>query len=263
MKTNRTITLLGAAVAAVLFAVSVRAQTVLVDFGNDNSFRGVSVPSPDANGNYWNSVVPGLPSTDLVDITNTATTIDLLFSTAVGTDSFNGPAGATTFPDPTAAEIAATDIDTAALGNLGVKEAAIDFAASPGGADNRVRFELQGLDPTLLYTLTFFGSHKFSNDDATVYSVYTDNTYTTLVDSVSLNVQVPGSPHLHNRDSVGVLDKLAPQTGDTLYIQFVGSNGDLGYLNAVQVVGVPEPSSFLLLLGSGLGLLLLLKRRPG
>jgi hypothetical protein len=232
-------------------AVSANAQqTVLIDFGNDNSFRGVSVPIPDQNGNYWNSLFPGLFYVDLIDEDNNPTTIDFGFSTPVGTDSFNGPAGPTSFPDPTPAEIAATDIDEAALGKLGVKTAAIDFAASPGGADNRTRFEIQQLDPTKTYNLTFFGSHKFSDADTTIYSVYTDNTYTTLVDTTSLNVQTPGSPHLHNRDTVATINNLSPQASDILYVEFVGTNNLLGYLNSLQITAVPEPSSLLLLAGS-------------
>lgn len=236
------------------------AQTVLIDFGGDNSFRGASVPAPDANGNYWNSLTPGPYYSDLVDIANTATTIDLGFSTPVGTDSYNGPAGATSFPDPTPAEIAATDIDTAALGLLGVKEAAIDFAAGPSAADNRVRFELQGLNPAKTYNLTFFGSHKFSADDATVYSIFTDNTYTSLVASASLNHQTPGSPWLHNRDTVAAFNGVSPQASNILYVQFVGSNGGDGYLNSLQITAVPEPST--LLLGTaGMALIFGLRRR--
>jgi hypothetical protein len=239
-------------------ASSATAQTVLIDFGSVNSFRGVNAPSPDGNGNRWNSLTPGPFYTDLIDVSGAATTIDLGFSTPVGTDSFNGPAGATSFPFPTAAEIAATDIDAAALGNLGVKEAAIDFAASPGGADNRTRFELQALDPLKTYNLTFFGSHKFSDNDATVYSIYSDNTYSTLVASASLNVQTPGSPHLHNRDTVATINGISPQASNILYVQFVGSAGGLGYLNDMQITAVPEPSSALLVCGS---MAVLLRRR--
>lgn len=92
-------------------AVAANAQTVLIDFGRTGSFRGIDVPAPDANGNYWNSITPGPYIPNLIDLNNVATTIDIGFDTPVGTDSFNGPAGATTFPVPTAAEIAATDID--------------------------------------------------------------------------------------------------------------------------------------------------------
>lgn len=241
-------------------APSSSAQTILVDFGGNQSFRGVTAPSPDVHGNHWNSMTPGLFVVNLFDTTGAQTTIDLGFSTPVGTDSFNGPAGVTSFPNPTPAEIAATDIDEVALGILGVKEAAIDFAASPGGADNRTRFEIQQLDPTLTYNLSFFGSHKFSTDDATVYSIFSDNTYTTLVGTATLNVQQPGSPNLHNRDQLATINNVAPQADNILYVEFVGANGGLGYLNAFSITAVPEPAS-MILLASATGLLMMRRRR--
>jgi hypothetical protein len=214
---------------------SVGAQTVLIDFGSDTSFRGLSVQNPDTNGNYWNSLQPGLFYNDLVDIQNNATTIDLGFDTPVGTDSYNGPAGPTddtTLQD----DVFLTDIDTAALGNLGgALEAAFDFAAGPSLADNRVRFQIQELDAAKRYTLTFFGSHKFSNDTTTVYTVYSDSTYSNAVGTVSLDVHDAASPWLHNRDMVATISDLAPQADDILYVEFVGSTGSLGYLNDLQI----------------------------
>ena len=253
----------GFLMVAVVTANAQAAQTVLVDFGNSNlaSFRGVSVPNPDANGNFWNSLQPGLFYTNLIDTSNNATTIDLGFSTNVGTDSFNGPAGVTSNP-PTPAEIAATDIDAVALGLLGgAKEGPFDFAASPGGLNNNTRFEIQELDPTKRYNLTFFGSHKFSDDDATVYSVFSDNTYTTLVASGSLNVQTPGSPNLHNRDQVLTLSNLAPQASNIFYVQFVGANGNIGYLNDMIIAVIPEPSTLLLVMGGAAAMVVGLRRR--
>jgi len=50
---------------------SARAATVLVDFGNNSSFRGASVTNPDQNGNNWNSMQPGLFYTNLIDTTGT------------------------------------------------------------------------------------------------------------------------------------------------------------------------------------------------
>ena len=261
--TQRFASMAGAVLALAMVASlagSAGAQTVLIDFGNNLSFRGVTVPNPDPNGNSWNSLFPGVFYTDLVDTTNSPTTIDFGFSTAVGTDSFNGPAGVTSFPNPTPAEIAATDIDTAALGILGVKEAAIDFAASPGGADNRTRFEIQQLDPTKTYNLTFFGSHKFSDNATTVYSVYTDNTYTTVVGTTSVNVQNPSDASLHNRNTLVTISGLPPQAGNILYVEFVGSQGGLGYLNDMQITAVPEPSA-MLGMATGVAALCGLRRR--
>jgi hypothetical protein len=233
------------------WAIPAQADVILIDFGTDSSWRGLSVVSPDANGNYWNTIAPGAYYPDLVDIDNNATTIDFGFSSGVGTDSYNGPAGATDTAT-LATDVLNTDIDAAALGNLGVINAAFDFVAE------NVTFEIQGLDPTKLYNLTFFGSHKFNTDTATMYSVFTDNTYSTLVDTVSLNVHESGSPWLHNRDTVATISNLAPQTADILYVRFAGSDGDFGYLNAMQIEVVPEPSTLMMAV---LGFILLGVRR--
>src|SRR3954465_10053436 len=105
------------------------AAPVLIDFGNNQSFRGASVVNPDQNGNQWTSMRTGVFYQNLIDATGTPTTIDFGFSTPVGTDSYNGPAGPTVNSPLTQAEIDATDIDQAALGILGVKAAAVDFVA--------------------------------------------------------------------------------------------------------------------------------------
>ncbi len=213
--------------AATLTLAPAYGQTILIDFGNASSWRGVDTPSPDENGNSWNCVWSAAYYPNLIDIDGNVTPVDFGFSSAGGTDSYNSPAGVTSDP-VTQAMIDATDINAAALGNLGVNEAAMDFYDSS-------TFEIQGLDPTKTYDLTFFGSHKYSDDDTTVYSVYTDNTLTTLVDLASLNVQQSGSPSLHNRDMVVTITGLSPQAANSLYIRFTGSNGNLGYLNCMQI----------------------------
>lgn len=221
-------------ITAIGLVIPTAAQTVLIDLGNDTSYRGLSVDNPDDNGNHWNSLQPGLYYENLIDINNNATTIDFGFSTPVGTDSYNGPAG------PTSAgtlldDVLFTDIDAAALGNLGgALEGPFDYAAGDPAVPE-VQFEIQQLDPTKTYDLTFYGSHAFNTDPTTVYSVYTDNTYTTLIDSVSLEVHEPGSPWLHNRDMVATISGLSPQTDNILYVTFKGSAGDIGYLNAMQI----------------------------
>jgi PEP-CTERM motif-containing protein len=189
------------------------------------------------------------------------TSVALGYDTGVGTDSYNGPAGATDAGTP-ASHVPDTDIDTVALGDLGVKAAAFDFAASPGGLNNNTRFQIQGLNPNEKYTLKLFGSHKFSDDSETVYSIFSDNTYSTLVASEKLNVQDPLSPNLHNRNTVATISNLSPQTGNILYVQFVGNTGNQGYLNSFELTGtaVPEPTS-MLLLASGAALAFGYRRR--
>jgi hypothetical protein len=221
---------------AVGLAAAASAQTVLVDFGNNEpQYRGIPVPNPDPNGNTWNSIQPGLLVENMKDIDNVATTIDLGWNSPVGTDSYNGPAGPTDIP-PLESNLPFTEIDAEALGNLGVLEAAFDYAASPLQEDTRALFDLQGLDPAKTYTLTFFGSHKYSNEAVTIYSVYSDSNYTQLLGSVELEVMDPANPFLHNQDKVAVISNLSvPVDTGILYVQFVGANSNLGYLNAMQI----------------------------
>jgi hypothetical protein len=226
------------------FAVAASAQTVLIDFGNDASFRGATSPSPDSKGNFWNSMRTGVFYQNLVDIQNAATTIDFGFSTGVATDSYNGPAGPTEpivgIPESSNPHyfIPFTDIDQDALGNMGGSlEAAFDYVAGPSLAtNNQVRFEIQQLDPAKKYDLSFFGSHKHSDNANTIYNVYSDNTYTTLVGTANLNVQNPANPAEHNRDTIATISNLSPQTSNILYVEFVGSSGDDGYLNILRIV---------------------------
>jgi hypothetical protein len=227
-------------VSAVLLLVGqahlVSAQKLLIDFGNNaTQYRGIAVPNPDPNGNYWNSIQPGLLVSNMIDTQNHATTISLGWDSPVGTDSYNGPAGDTSIGTP-AENVFFTDIDAVALGDLGVKEAAFDYAASPVQDDTRAKFDLEGLDPTKKYSLTFYGSHKYSNDPTTVYSVYSDVGYSNLLGTANLNVVDPTNAALHNKNTVVTISNLSPlpATG-ILYVQFVGSTGNLGYLNSMEI----------------------------
>jgi hypothetical protein len=216
------------------------AAIVLVDVGNSSTFRGLPVSSPDANGNTWNSVWSGAFYGDLLDTTGTASGISFGFVTAPGADSFNGPAGATD-SGTLASDVLNTDIDAAALGVLGgALEGAFDYYV-----DSVI--SIQGLDSSLSYTLDLFGSHKFNTDDTTVYTLYSadptdaDNTGgAPVLDSASLEVFLPGSPWLHNRDTVATMT-ISGQTG--FYLGFTGAGGDSGYLNALSITVVPEPGS--------------------
>jgi hypothetical protein len=196
----------------------------------------LSVNNPDTNGNYWNSVQPGL-LVPLIDIVNHATTIQLGWDTPVGTDSYNGPAGPTD-ESTLETDVMNTVIDAQALGNLGgALEGPFDFAAGYNGIDHfPVRFQIQGLNPAAKYDLTFFGSHAFSNDATTVYTVYSNDSYTTEVASTTLDIQDPLSFFTPNRDRVAIINGVSPQEDNILYIEFVGSTGFGGYLNDMQLV---------------------------
>ncbi len=229
------------AVALVAATSVAQAQSLLIDFGNDNSFRGATTPNPDPNGNFWNSVDSAVFWPGLIDKPGAPTNINFGFSSANGTDYFNGPSGPT--QDPTA-----TVYNAAALGDLGVNEAVYDYYVNS-------TFEIQNLDPTKLYNLTFYGAHKFNDNNTTRYSVYTNAGLSTVVDSVDLEVGVDAD---HNEDTVVTLTNLSPQEFDILYVGFEGTAGGLGYLNALRIDVVPEPASLMLL---GVGGLALIRRR--
>lgn len=239
---NRRVPLAWCLSLGLLFHATARADIFLFDFGNDDSNRGVSVPAPDGNGNYWNSIRAGLFFTDLVAIDGSATTVDFGFTTGGGTDFYNGPSGTNQNPSLSV-------YDASALGNLGVDEAVYDWY-------NSSTFQIQQLDPNQTYDLTFFGSRQYPlGDTVTRYTAYTDGTFTTPIAFVDLTV---GAGFVgHNQDQVAELTGLAPQgPNHVLYIGFDGATGGTGYLNALQVATtVPEPATITLLLAGSLALL--------
>jgi hypothetical protein len=223
-----------AALAAAPFAHA--GPKVLIDFGNNSTFRGATSPSPDSNGKHWNSVNPGAFTADMVSTTGAATTIDLGFDPSgdpVGTDSYNGPAGETMAPIDQA-QIDAVAINAAALGDLGIKEAAFDYVSSTGG-----RFQIQGLDPLKRYKITFYGSSKFTTDATTFYTVYDDSGFSNQLATANLDIRDSTSPWLHNQDEVAVLTDLIPSTGGVLYVEFGGTNGASGRLNSLSIEDSP------------------------
>lgn len=212
------------------------AETILIDFGNDESWRGVSVSNPAPTGDYWNSVRPGQYVSGLLNDAGVATGV-AFGPGAHPTDSYNGPAGATV--DPVAAvDVERTDIDEAALGQLGVKAAAFDFIVGKLG-DASGRFQLQGLDSSQVYTLTFFASHKYnvsSSGEGTNFTrinVYSDPDHLNLLSGLEIEAGVGSS---HNRDTVARMVDISPSANGIFYIEFGGADGvDSGYLNSMSV----------------------------
>jgi hypothetical protein len=233
-------------------------QKILIDFGSSASYRGISVPNPDPKGHYWNSNTPGMLM-DLVDLTNAATGMQLGWITGVGTDSYNGPAGDTSFGSA-ASNVPFTDVDLVALGDLGVKHAAFDFATGPNegsdlvaGPANNTRFDLIGLSASKRYSLTFYGAHSYNTDAFTTYSVYSDPEFANQIGSAELKIHNPepedeatdpGWRTAYNKDTTVTIENLAPGPDGNLYINFVGSTGYFGFLNSMSVtvstpVGTP------------------------
>jgi hypothetical protein len=261
--TSRFLLLAGAAFAAAATAHS--QVTTLIDFGNDSTFRGVTASSPDINGNHWNSVAFGFVG-NLVDTTGSATAIDWTPNGLGDTDSFNSLVGATTSPDPTATELsnAETILNGGSIGDFGVAEAAIDFFVSNNGTTDVGRFQIQQLTPGQEYDLSFYGARQFTNANTqTRYSVFDDSSYTNLLGSVTVTHGDGGSNG--NITDVGTISGLiGPSNANNIfYVQFEGVNtSTAGYINAMSITAVPEPSTYALLAGVlALGLIVLRRRR--
>src|SRR5271170_6541403 len=133
-----------AAVLALVLGVafSARSQTVLIKMGDNTTYQGTNAPSPDSNGNYWNSVDSSQFFPGLTNIDGTAGgagwAVAFGFETnAVGnTGASNGPAGPV--PPGTPANCV---IDAAALGNLGIQQAVFNYYVNS-------ELELQNLYPS-------------------------------------------------------------------------------------------------------------------
>lgn len=264
--------------------VSANAQNpneLLLSMGTNTSFRGITVnPNPDANNNTWNSVVPGNTVTGLLSATGATTGIGMVWTTPVGTDSYNGPYGNATSGVLATRETQANSVTYApTLGDLDAKTAGFSFAAGDGTGTTGVgpngfatQFLLEGLNPSETYSLTFFGSHIYDTL-TTTYSVYSDPGYTIGFEgSASLNTEftdpVSGGqdPNLSN---VVTISGLVPTAGGFLYLEFAGdttapapsSDSGVGYLNSFELLGtaVPEPASLASILA--IGALLSVRRR--
>jgi hypothetical protein len=217
---------------AAFAASAASAQTVLIDFGADSTYRGASVVNPDANGNHWTSVDSAFFYTDIVGIDGVPTDVDFGFSAAAGTDSYNGPAAG---PDGTGVPADAVYSPTA-LGDLAADAAVYDYYVNSA-------FQVQGLDPAKTYDVTFFGSHKYNSDNTTRYTAYDADPAAgpaNVIDSVDLVVGVDAA---HNEDMVAQLTGLSPDVNGIIYIGFLpagGSPSDFGYLNAMKVAEVAD-----------------------
>lgn len=223
-------------------AFTAQATTVLIDFGYDVTFRGVSVINPDENGNDWNSVGPGNFFPDLVNKTGATTSLAFGPDAAVmNTDSYNGPAGNT---DPNGdfqigdGQLPEdSEYDPVALGDLGADEAVYDYIVGKLDTGDG-RFQIQGLDPAVSYTLKFYGAKKYmdiATDGITRYNVYDDPDYTNLVGTVDLAVGGIGAEH--NQNQVATIANISPAEDlGIFYIEFGDTISGLGgYLNCMSV----------------------------
>jgi len=218
-------------------------KTVLLDIGRSNVdggwYAGATPASPDANGNYWNTLDIGKYAGSMVDKTGTATSIGAGFiniNSPVFT-TYNGPAGDTTsVGGKTLADVV---INSAALGDLGVKEAAFDYVHG-----TNIRMSIGGLVAGKQYRFNFFSSRRYEGDPSTTISVYDDNTFDsgTKLSEGTVDNRSASQGGVYNADTLLTLDNLTP-TGTSLYINIVGSAGGAGALNALSIQELDTPTT--------------------
>jgi len=221
--------LLGVALTGFGFgATALPVRTVLLDIGRSDAdggwYGGLTPASPDANGNYWNTLDIGKYAGSMKDKTNGATSWGAGF---INTNSpvfawYNGPAGDNT---------AAWSINQAALGDLGNKDAAFDFVKG-----TNVRMSLGGLTSGKKYRLNFYCSRRWEGDSSTTISVYGDNTFNSEVKLAEGTVANRSATQgwVYNADTQLTFDNLTP-TGTSLFINIVGASGGEGVLNSMSI----------------------------
>ena len=230
--------------AILLLAPSVRATTILIDFGN-NGTNGVQTTSPDANSNYWNNSYNNNYSvTDMVTTGNVGTTIDLSYTTSVT-------------PNSNALGV------TAAPGAFNIGSAYEDAIFTTGTtAGTGITLRLSQLDSSKTYIFTFFGSRNATDSRTTNYVATGATSASGSLQTSGANLGGSGVNHnIANTLVLGGPNGLAPNGSNQIDITLFATSTDaskFGYLNTMQVTIVPEPGAALL---GGLGVLALLRRK--
>lgn len=216
--------------------------TVLLDFGTDSTYRGVSVSGEDSNGNVWNSLGTGYAA-NLVDTAGSPTTFDFAPDGLGGMDSYNSY-GATSNP-VTAAEVttAQSKLDAGNPGLFGVAEAAIDFFTSSNSTTSVGRFQIQQVTPGQVYDLSFFGSKMYGTETQTKITVFDDASYT---NAIGTTTYTHGSGGTANTSDIGSITGIVgpSNSNNVLYVQWEGvTTSTEGYLSSMSITAVPEPAS--------------------
>lgn len=218
----------------------VEAATYLVDFGLPGSQTTV------AGGNTWNNVTA----------TNNETVPNTLESTLVLLDT-GGVAGITMeykFPSISPGGVYMNfnsmygySQTTSSLSNLGLMN--VDSAKNDGiWSQGPVSLVFSGLEADLFYTFSLF-AHRVNDPQRSVLYQLLGATDSPVVER---NVAT-------TRDNGGELVVFSNYQADAngeIELRLTAGVGNYTYINAMQIVAVPEPGRWLLLVFGGVGVLL-------
>ena len=260
---------------------SASAQTVLIDFGPNDNTNGQTTPAGTASnapglastGQYWNNftntgaannVPNGSTLANLVTTANVATTI------GITTINGAGAGGAYTGLQSNGyLNGGLTNPNSNLLGNFAVGTVTGDYffvATNTGGAVATATFRISGLDVNRTYDFSLFGTRTTANLRQTIYSV-TDRTG--IAKTFNLQTSGPGAGSAANPtgndNKLAVLAGLVPNLNGTL--DLVLSAGvtttaeGFAYIGGMQIVAVPEPSTWAAVLVMGALLVVVSRRR--
>jgi hypothetical protein len=197
---------------------SAEAQPILIDFSPPAGSGGVSPPSPDINGNFWNEFIPG-DFYPLVDTANNATTIGIGATTGVASGNNGGLFGP----------------QAGLLGDFAVVEATQDYVFQAGVGTTG--FEISGLDVNKTYTIRLFGTRDTGETRETRYRAVGENgaQETTLVTS-GLGIGDDGV-YNGNDDEIAVIAGIPPKllTG-TIDLEIEVVQGGFAYLGIAEIL---------------------------
>ncbi len=233
MKTPKSLLNLVFGIATVFALTSASAQVILIDFGP----AGNPTASPDANNNYWNNQFSAASGglTDLKTTTNLSSNINFTISSGF---IANGPS-----------ENPPSLVGTASLGALNVSTALSDFFFVN---NSTATITFSGLDLTKTYTFQLLGSRDASGTPAdrnTTYTITGANSDFETLKTTGINLG--GTGINYNNSNLAVISSIVPNATTSSITLDVSSAG-LGYLNAVQINVIPEPTTLALVAVVGL-----------
>lgn len=217
--------LFGAFVLALTAGAQTLNRTMLIDFGpSTQSNVSITTPSPDANNNYWNNFTGNLatsPALSLVDKANNAT--GLAIKTLVNFE-VNANPGAPGIGD-------ITQLNVAALGDLGVASATVDYFFSNNTFPS---LKFTGLSTTKAYKFYVFGCRLSSTD--TRVSKYTFTGSTITVGTLKTSEANLGGTGIHaNNSSTYNTPLIYADANGEIKLDLAAQTSSFAYINAIKV----------------------------
>lgn len=252
-------------------------ESLFIDFGKNDVSNGIIMPAngtmnvdagnstgvADSFGHYWNNAwtntaTAGGPTppdalVNLISSTNVGTGVDLIFSTGWESNGFNN--GGLLSPD------------SSLLGDFASKNATGDyfFINKPftAGQLGVASMTFYGLDPSLVYDFKIFATRAENQVRKTLYSIDDINgTHEFLLQTSGSGLGAGG--YNGNNNTFATFSGIVPDELGSITLTVKVDTSDFGYIGALQLTAVPEPSTVMLLGAAGVfGLIIFRRRRVG